>query len=470
MLGLRAGARLHAGRRPVRAARRACPTSRAGCRRARSAAAGSASSASRRATASSRGTRRRRGPVPLPDGALSYYDHVLRMDAAGRWWFEALVTPAREAAIARRRDELVARLAEPPAPAAVLHERLALGALAGRPRAGRRGVPRADRGRRPVPGQPLHAAGGAARRATRSTCSPPPPRRCRRIAPRSSRGRGGRSRASRRSCSSTRSGRTVRSAPIKGTRPAGRRAELAASEKDRAENVMIVDLVRNDLGRVCRPGTVRVTALAEVAPARGRVAPGLRGGGRAARRRRRRRPAARDVPARLGDRRAEARRARRDRRAGVDRPRGLHRRDRLRQPARGAGAERRDPHVRGPRAADLARRGRRHRRRLARNGRGARGRREGRPAAGRDRRAAAARGCRAANLRRVGPRSCSAWAEAGATARSGRRAVRDRARRAWRAARPRHRTSRGSPRACARCTGCRRPRTSTRASSRRARP
>jgi para-aminobenzoate synthetase/4-amino-4-deoxychorismate lyase len=58
----------------------------------------------------------------------------------------------------------------------------------------------------------------------------------------------------------------VRSAPIKGTRPAGRRDELAASEKDRAENVMIVDLVRNDLGRVCRPGTVRVTALAEVRP------------------------------------------------------------------------------------------------------------------------------------------------------------------------------------------------------------
>jgi para-aminobenzoate synthetase/4-amino-4-deoxychorismate lyase len=63
-----------------------------------------------------------------------------------------------------------------------------------------------------------------------------------------------------------RTGRAVRSAPIKGTRPAGGRAELAASEKDRAENVMIVDLVRNDLGRVSRPGTVRVTALAEVRP------------------------------------------------------------------------------------------------------------------------------------------------------------------------------------------------------------
>ncbi len=57
--------------------------------------------------------------------------------------------------------------------------------------------------------------------------------------------------------------------PIKGTRPRGRtRAEdralarqLLGSAKDRAENVMIVDVLRNDLGRVCRPGTVRVPRL-----------------------------------------------------------------------------------------------------------------------------------------------------------------------------------------------------------------
>jgi para-aminobenzoate synthetase component I len=46
--------------------------------------------------------------------------------------------------------------------------------------------------------------------------------------------------------------------PIKGTRPAGAAAdELAGSEKDAAEHVMIVDLERNDLSRVCLPGTVR---------------------------------------------------------------------------------------------------------------------------------------------------------------------------------------------------------------------
>ena len=54
--------------------------------------------------------------------------------------------------------------------------------------------------------------------------------------------------------------------PMKGTRPRGRDAaedaalaeELAVSDKDRAENLMIVDLLRNDLSRVTRPGTVRV--------------------------------------------------------------------------------------------------------------------------------------------------------------------------------------------------------------------
>ena len=45
--------------------------------------------------------------------------------------------------------------------------------------------------------------------------------------------------------------------PIKGTRPRGAAAELRASEKDAAEHVMIVDLERNDLSRVCRPGSVR---------------------------------------------------------------------------------------------------------------------------------------------------------------------------------------------------------------------
>jgi para-aminobenzoate synthetase component 1 len=53
-----------------------------------------------------------------------------------------------------------------------------------------------------------------------------------------------------------RRGRLVRTKPIKGTRRLGERG-LAESEKDRAEHVMIVDLERNDLSRVCEPGSVR---------------------------------------------------------------------------------------------------------------------------------------------------------------------------------------------------------------------
>ncbi len=67
-------------------------------------------------------------------------------------------------------------------------------------------------------------------------------------------------------------GGVVRTRPIKGTRPRGAddradaalRDDLANSAKERAENVMIVDLMRNDLQRVCLPGTVAAERLLEV--------------------------------------------------------------------------------------------------------------------------------------------------------------------------------------------------------------
>ncbi|MBP9733093.1 MAG: anthranilate synthase component I family protein [Candidatus Omnitrophica bacterium] len=67
-------------------------------------------------------------------------------------------------------------------------------------------------------------------------------------------------------------GRRVSTRPIAGTRPRSKNAridrsltaELLLSPKERAEHVMLVDLERNDLGRVCRPGSVRVDELMAV--------------------------------------------------------------------------------------------------------------------------------------------------------------------------------------------------------------
>ena len=211
-------------------------------------------------------------PVPLPAFALAFYDHLLRLDSAGRWWFEALWTEERDAALRERRERLAGRLA-----AGVRERPVWVGTF--RPAA---------------PGAPGHVAAVASCREriaageifqanlclrldSRFEGNPADlfARTTRALGPRHAAFVGGPWGAV---CSLSpelflrRRGREVASEPIKGTAPSDEagRAALSESVKDRAENVMIVDLMRNDLGRVCEYGSVRVPEL--TAP---RAAPGV---------------------------------------------------------------------------------------------------------------------------------------------------------------------------------------------------
>ena len=219
--------------------------------------------------------------VKLPDFALAFYDHLLHLDAHGRWWFEALWTDARDAELRARLELLRTRLAEgvrerpvwvgtfqPAPPGGAGHmtaidecrERIAAGEifqanLCLRLEAEWKGDPLDLFARTAGTLEPRHA--GLVTGPWGAVCSLSPELFLRRR------------------------GREVVSEPIKGTAPrvlaAGRegtraedtRAALAASSKDRAENVMIVDLMRNDLGRVCEYGSIRVPALTEPRPAPG---------------------------------------------------------------------------------------------------------------------------------------------------------------------------------------------------------
>jgi para-aminobenzoate synthetase / 4-amino-4-deoxychorismate lyase len=219
--------------------------------------------------------------VPLPDFALAFYDHVLRLDADGGWWFEALWSDEREEALGERLELLRTRLAEgvrerpvwvgnfqPAPPGGAGHvtaidecrERIAAGEifqanLCLRLEAQWKGDPLDLFARTAGTLEPRHA--GVIAGPWGAVCSLSPELFLRRR------------------------GREVVTEPIKGTAPrvlaAGRegtRAEdnrraLAASVKDRAENVMIVDLMRNDLGRVCEYGSIEVPAWGEPRPAPG---------------------------------------------------------------------------------------------------------------------------------------------------------------------------------------------------------
>ncbi len=285
----------------------------------------------------------------LPPFALALYDHVLRRDADGRWWFEALETPARAAALTARRAALAARRPQArafsagpfaPTPPGAAGLRAAVAACVERIAAGElfqanltlrlegafAGDP-LDAFARGLAVEPAYGAFVAGPWGAHVGLSP--------------------------ELFLRRRGRDVVTRPIKGTRPRvdGARQELERSGKDHAENVMIVDLMRNDLGRVARYGSVHADArpIAEPHPGVWHLVS--------------------TVSARLRDDVTDRDLLRASfppgsvtgapkvqalqviARARGQRPPRLHGRGRVRQPARRPGAQRRHPHLRGRRTA-----------------------------------------------------------------------------------------------------------------------
>ncbi|HEX3515154.1 MAG TPA: aminodeoxychorismate synthase component I [Trebonia sp.] len=222
------------------------------------------------------------GPRALPAWWFGFYDHVLRRDrATGEWYFDALWTQERADALERRFDELNCR-----APLVLSGAARADSGPARYEFGPFRLIPGADRHQEAVRRAVEYIHQGdifqanITLRAEAEFAGDPLDVFCQGVtaldppyaafvgvsAP-------GAGRAAVASLSPElflrRSADTVTSKPIKGTarraadeaEAAAQRAELEASTKNRAENVMIVDLVRNDLSRVCVPGSVTVPVL-----------------------------------------------------------------------------------------------------------------------------------------------------------------------------------------------------------------
>jgi para-aminobenzoate synthetase/4-amino-4-deoxychorismate lyase len=205
-------------------------------------------------------------PVALPPFDLAFYDHVLRLDADGQWWFEALGQPANERRLEERLAFVRELLAGPLAPPARPY---ALGPFS--PRPGRRGHAQAvEWCRRYIAAGDLYQANLCLRLEADFAGDPLDLFRAAAEALAPDRGAyfsgpWGAVASLSPELFLRRSGRAVATAPIKGTRPQGdgQRAALIASAKDRAENVMIVDLMRNDLGKASEYGSIAVPALAQ---------------------------------------------------------------------------------------------------------------------------------------------------------------------------------------------------------------
>ena len=210
-------------------------------------------------------------PAPLPDFVLGFYDHLLRLDPEGRWWFEALWTKERDAALRERRERLAGRLA-----AGVRERPVWVGGFRPSPPGATGHLAAVETCRERIAAGEIFQANVCLRLDSRFEGNPADlfARTTRALAPRHAAFVGGPWGAL---CSLSpelflrRRGREVLTEPIKGTAPRaeGARAALAESVKDRAENVMIVDLMRNDLGRVCEYGSIRVPELTAPRPAPG---------------------------------------------------------------------------------------------------------------------------------------------------------------------------------------------------------
>ena len=199
-------------------------------------------------------------PTALPDHHLAYYDCVLRLDAAtGQWWFEAIATAdrghAHDATYIRLRD-LLATLR--PAtreytispftmtPSAAHHRSVVASTLDHIVAGDIFQANLCTRLEATLDGDPLDVfcAGVEALQPRFAAYVATPGGAVASLSP---------------ELFLRRTGRDVRTSPIKGTAPLDSDPrELASSWKNRAENIMIVDLMRNDLGRVCVPGSVWV--------------------------------------------------------------------------------------------------------------------------------------------------------------------------------------------------------------------
>jgi len=203
-------------------------------------------------------------PSARPAFSLAFYDHVIVYDGA-QWWFEALWSTERDAFLRERLELWRARLSE--GPRAPRHAETTPFRLAGNGAAGH--VEAVADCRRRIAAGELYEANLCVRLEARLKGDPL--ELFARALP-VARPRFGAFVEGAVSLSPERflrrRGREVWTEPIKGTRPrvgatASREAarrELTASQKDAAEHVMIVDLMRNDLGRVCAYGTVRAEA------------------------------------------------------------------------------------------------------------------------------------------------------------------------------------------------------------------